>query len=331
MNHKLLKDEKIIVVTDRNVYKYYKNFLYENFKNIKKIIVLKPGESTKSIESLLYIYKEFYKLKVDKSYKIVAFGGGVITDLTSFASSTYMRGLDLITIPTTLLSMVDASIGGKNAINLFNVKNLIGSFYKSKKTIKNQKFLKTLPQKEILAGLSETIKHALIKDKKLFYFLKNKRESIIKLNSKSMKELITKSSKIKEKIVKVDFYEKGTRRLLNFGHTLAHALESSFKISHGEAVSLGMVFALKLSVKKRFLSEKDFSEIISLFKDYNLPVDFNKYIKNKNSNNKKKKEIFKKILFDKKKEGRYLNFILLKGIGRSFIHKVKIEELYDIY
>ena len=310
-----------IVIIDSKVFKIHKSYINKNF-NISnaKIIVFKSLEKDKSISGYNKLIKKIFRYKPDRNSRIIIIGGGMLGDLGGFICSTILRGLDLTLVPTTLLSQVDSSIGGKNGINNEFGKNLIGTFYQPSLVIIDTYFLKSLPKKQIISGYSEIIKHALIKNKKYFYWLEKNSKNILSLKEPFLSKAIIESIKIKSQIVKNDEKEnlnnKNSRALLNFGHTIGHALEAknNYKnnLTHGEAISIGMVCATKISNKLNFLSKEKEEEIIKNLKESKLPININKI----NLDN-----LFKYILQDKKISGNKIKFVLLKDIGKAFIIK----------
>lgn len=312
---KKLKNEKnLVLITDENVFKIYETYLNKITKNI---VVIKAKEKNKNIKNISKIYDKFIEFKVDKSFTVVSFGGGVVSDLAGFIATTYMRGLNFIIIPTTLLSLIDASIGGKTGFNYKGIKNLIGTFKKPKFIIPRLSFLNTLKKRELKNGVFEAIKCSLIRDKNLFYFLKNNKKNILNLDTNTVKHIYKKSKKIKEGFVKKDFKDKNIRNVLNFGHTFAHTIEENLLLSHGEAVGLGMIFSSFVSLKKSYIDENTFNEVLNLI---------NKY-KNFKKLEFTKDKIISKILFDKKKQNKKIRFILITDIGRYKIETLSLELL----
>ncbi|MDH3004745.1 MAG: 3-dehydroquinate synthase [Candidatus Shikimatogenerans sp. JK-2022] len=316
---------KIIILLDKNIKNNCLNLLYKYIpvlENKSKLIEIKAGEKYKNFNILKKIFKIFLKYKIQKSDLLINFGGGVITDLGGFAGSLFKRGIDFINIPTTLLGMVDASIGGKNGINFYKLKNGIGVIKNPKYIFINYNFIKTLPIKELYSGFGEIIKYGLIYSKNLWNKIKN-----INLNNKNLnlEKIIHDSIKIKNLIVKKDPCEKrGIRKILNFGHTIGHAIESLYMnskqtISHGHAISIGMVYEAWLSKKKNNLSNEEFIEIC------NVILKFYKFKKISLLNIKK---IIKYIKNDKKNINNKIYFSLLKKIGLcTYNNKVSIKEI----
>ena len=291
----------------------------KKFTNSVNLITIPGGDKTKSVNQLNLILEKSLSFEIDRDSLIVAFGGGVIGDIAGFAASILLRGINYIQIPTTLLSQVDSSVGGKTGVNSSKSKNLIGSFHQPLAVIIDIEMLKSLPKREFIAGLVEVIKYGLIKDKKFFDYLDYNYREILEYDEEKLKEIICKSCKIKAEIIKNDEKENGQRALLNLGHTFGHAIESfgkyDGKIIHGEAVSIGICLAFKLSKKMNFCSQNDVEKVISLLKKLTLPTSL-KDIKNISITTTKMLEKFK---FDKKNKNNQLTFILNKKIGESFI------------
>lgn len=332
--------KKILIVTQDKVPKKYlqkvRNSLIKNKFNVF-ILVLPSGEKYKNLNSFLKILDFAIKNKFERNDSFCGLGGGVITDLTGFAASVYYRGLNYICIPTTLLGMVDAAIGGKTGINLKEGKNLVGSFYQPKIVLIDPTCLKTLPKREFLTGMGEVIKYALIENvvkkkfsKTGFYsFLKKERAKILNLNVHSLLKIISHSSKVKALIVSSDEKEAGIRSVLNLGHTFAHGIEQAYnykKYTHGEAVSIGICFAGRLAARHNYISKEKVTDIINLVSAFGLPTRLN----NKRVANK----ITSSMLLDKKvKEGRLRLVLPVKKIGNvkllSGFSKEEIKSLLE--
>lgn len=319
---KIYKGSKIAIVTDKNLYALYGNKLkdilhYENY-NIS-FIVVEPGEMSKSMENLTYIYTKLIEFGVTRNDLILAFGGGVIGDLAGFASSTYLRGIDYIQVPTTLLSQIDSSIGGKVAINLPQGKNLAGSFYHPKKIIIDPNFLNSLPNKFIKDGLGEVIKYACLKNNSFF-------NKLLTIKSKTyffedIENTIYICCNIKKEIIEKDEKDCNIRMILNFGHTLGHAIEKYYnyeRYTHGEAVSLGMYYITQKSETHGYTQLGTANKIKEILLNYNIDYNFPKV---------NMSEIIKIIHLDKKNNSGNINLILLNKIGDSFIKKLPIENL----
>ena len=324
---KFIENRKIILIHD-NIFSLKKdkgqsfNALLKITKKLAtsvNLISISGGDKTKNITQLNNILEKSLSFKIDRESLIIAFGGGVVGDIAGFAASILLRGINYIQIPTTLLSQVDSSVGGKTGINSCKGKNLIGSFHQPLAVIADIEILKSLPKREFLSGLVEVIKYGLINDFKFFNYLEKNFKEILEYDQVKLKKIITKSCKIKSKIVKIDEKENGQRALLNLGHTFGHAIESfgkfDGKIIHGEAVSIGICLAFKLSKKLDFCSQIEVERVINLFKKLTLPTSL-KDIKNISITTNKMLDKFK---FDKKNKNNQLTFILNKKIGESFI------------
>jgi 3-dehydroquinate synthase/shikimate kinase/3-dehydroquinate synthase len=251
---------------------------------------------------------------------VISVGGGITGDITGFAASLFKRGLKFINIPTTLLSQVDSSVGGKTGVNTKYGKNLLGSFYQPNLVISDVQFLKTLPKRELICGYGEILKHSLIANKKFYNFLDKNSDKILKLSSPFIEKAIYESCKIKKDVVEKDEKEKGLRKILNFGHTFAHAYEASLgyskKLNHGEAVILGMQSALSFSLKYNLIQKNDYYSILKHISKVKLPSKIRSFFKIKDSN-----KILSFMTKDKKNNSNKINLILLKKIGYPIINK----------
>ena len=286
------------------------------------------GDQTKNINQLNEIIEKILTYGIDRQNVIIAFGGGVIGDIAGFAASILLRGINYIQVPTTLLSQVDSSVGGKTGINSKIGKNLIGSFHQPQAVLADINILKTLPNREFRAGFAEVVKYGLIKDLEFFNWLNQEYDSIFIYDKIKLQKMITKSCEIKAKIIKNDEKEGGKRALLNLGHTFAHAIESfgnfDGRIIHGEAVSIGICLAFKLSNKLCFCSADDTKKVINLFQKSKLPTSLNDIKKLSISTS----GMIQKFKLDKKNRQNELTFILNKRIGESFIkHNVSVNVL----
>ena len=275
----LLSPSSLVVVTDKVVESLHLGYLKRYLDSVPfkyYVISIPPGEKYKNRKTKEMIENEMLRLKVDRKATIIAFGGGVIGDVAGFVASTYHRGINYIQLPTTLLSMVDSSIGGKVAVDTVYGKNTIGAFYQPKAVVMNLSFLSTLPDDHFKNGLVEVLKHSLIKDKGFYEFLKKNFDLIITRNYEVLEKMIEWSCRIKKEIVENDEKESGLRKILNFGHTVGHAIEtvSNYKILHGFAVSVGMVVESLISVKLGFLSKESYNDIVDLLRIFSLPITF---------------------------------------------------------
>jgi 3-dehydroquinate synthase len=307
-----LPDKKLIIITDRNVSEFYRSRFPKG-----EVIELGFGEDIKTLETVSSIYSQMLDLEVDRSWFLLAIGGGIVCDISGFVASTYMRGLSFGFVSTTLLSQVDASVGGKNGVNFFGFKNIIGVFQQPSFVICDLTMLETLPGEEYVCGFAEIIKHGAIADEKLFTFLESNYQKALEQDLAVLERLVYDSILIKSAVVERDETEKGERRKLNFGHTIAHALEKTMCVPHGEAVAAGMVFAANLSVQNKLLAAKDVTRIKTLIEHLGLPV---------------RVMVFKDILYDairmdKKREDKDIHCVLLSRIGKAVIKEISILEL----
>lgn len=312
---KVFKGQKIFILTDENVNNFYGEkvkSLLENVGYEVKKLVLKPGEETKNYSSVQGIYNELIDFKITRSDLIITLGGGVIGDLGGFVASTFLRGIDFIQFPTSLLAQVDSSVGGKVGVDIEQGKNLVGSFYHPKAVIIDPDVLNTLEDRFFNDGMAEVIKYGCIKDKNFFYDLKrheNKQEVI-----NNISEIIHNCCTIKRDVVEKDEKDKGERMLLNFGHTLGHGIEQYYnykKYTHGEGVAVGMYAITKISENMGLTKKGTSEEIKEVLIQYGLPWELDVKIDN----------IMEAISLDKKNIGGKLNVILLKEIGESLIYK----------
>ena len=324
LNKIINKKKKLFFLIDRKVFYIFKKL--KNYKN-KNYIIVDCSEKIKSFENYSKLSEKILKMDIDRNSSIISIGGGTLGDLSGFIASTVLRGIELILIPTTLLSQVDSSIGGKNGINTKSGKNLVGTFYQPKLVFIDPIFLSTLPKREILSGYAEIVKHGIINDKKFFNWLDSNSKKILNLNSKFMTEAIYRSILIKRKYVLSDEKERlknnKSRAILNFGHTFGHALETFYKynnkLTHGEAISIGMIISAKISYKLKYLSLIDLKKIKDHFQLNKLPIIENNMYDNK---------IFQIIQKDKKNIDGKLNLVLIKKIGSAFLsNKISIKQI----
>ena len=306
--------KKLLLISDTGVPEDIIKKITAITKNHSKVfvIILDQGEKAKSLSNYQSIINFLIDNKFDRSDGIIAVGGGVIGDISGFVSSTYLRGISYIQIPTTLLAQVDSSVGGKTAINIPAGKNLIGAFYNPKGVIVDTNVLHTLSSRELNAGLAEVIKYGLIQNKYLLSLLEKNVAAILNRNHKIIEEVIFESIKTKAKIVTKDEKETGIRALLNFGHTFGHAIEAHGKykkILHGEAVAKGMLIASKISMLEGLISEKELLKIRNLLLDYRFDLSLNYNYTD-----------LKPFIFrDKKVQKGNLNLVLLKGMSKGIV------------
>jgi 3-dehydroquinate synthase len=304
--------EKAVIITDTNVRQYYgKDFpSYE-------IIEIGTGEKIKNLDTVQAIYGKLVELEAGRSSFIVGIGGGIVCDITGFVASTYLRGVRFGFVSSTFLSQVDASVGGKNSVNLGGYKNIVGVFNQPEFVICDMNLLRTLPEREILCGLAEIVKHAAIGDPDLFSYLEENYEKALRLDSEVIEKLVYDSLLIKSSIVNRDEKEKGERMKLNFGHTFGHAIEKTKGIPHGEAVSAGMLVASTLSAKRGHLPEKDAERIEKLLEKLKLPTGVQL----------DGEDVLDSLRKDKKRRGEGINFVFLHGIGNAVVEEISIGEL----
>lgn len=306
---------RLAVITDHNVSHLYRSEFPEGL-----IVEIEPGEKSKTLETASVIYKKLLDFELDRNDFILAIGGGVVCDLAGFIASTYLRGISFGFVASTLLAQVDASIGGKNGVNLTGFKNIIGVIRQPEFVICDLDMLNTLEKKEYIAGIAEVIKYGAIIDAGMFDYCETHIGEILAKDTEVLDELVFRSVKNKCSIVEEDEYETGERMKLNFGHTFAHALEKITGITHGEAVAIGMNLASTISVKKGFFAEKDAIRLKSLIQSTGLPVAMEV----------NPDDLIQAIRKDKKKSGSGIKLILLEGIGKSFIHLIDIEIMKGI-
>ncbi|RJP81263.1 MAG: 3-dehydroquinate synthase [Desulfobacteraceae bacterium] len=302
----------VVLITDDRVSHYYKH----DFPQFRTITI-GTGERIKTMETAADIYQELLAMNAQRSTFLVGIGGGIVCDITGFVASTFLRGVPFGFVSSTLLSQVDASVGGKNGVNFQGFKNMVGVFNQPEFVICDPDLLQTLPERELLCGFAEVVKHAVIEDPELFAFMENNTSEALALNRQVIERFVHDSVVIKSTIVNRDEKEKGERRKLNFGHTFGHAIEKTTGIPHGEAVSIGMVFAAALSVRKAMLSEEEFHRIIRLLNNFKLPTSLDH----------DKQQVMDALKKDKKREGDHIHFVLLHRIGKSAVEKIAISEL----
>jgi 3-dehydroquinate synthase len=306
-----------IIITDSQVNTLHGKRVLDTLRQMDlkiDLIDFPAGEASKNIQTSLRLVEKLIALGADRHSALIALGGGVTGDMTGFIASIYMRGLPFFQIPTSLMAQVDSSIGGKTGIDIPAGKNLLGTFYQPQAVFIDLSFLQTLPDIEFNNGLSEILKHGIIEDPQLLTSLEEETQAVKKRDVKLLEKIITKSCRIKKRIVEMDEKEGGLRRILNFGHTLGHAVEaeSGYILPHGQAVAIGMVYAATLSEKLKYLSSTDRERIESLIKSFDLPHRIPRDLETK--------ALMSRLTKDKKKEGALIPFVLLKKIGLPFIN-----------
>lgn len=302
-----------IIVTDENVFNAHKN----KFKGYN-CIVLKPGEEFKIQSTVDSVIETLIKMQADRKSVLIGVGGGVITDLTGYVASVYMRGISFGFIPTSILALVDASIGGKNGIDVGLYKNLVGIIRQPSFILHDVSLLHSLPQGQWENGFAEIIKHACIKDATMFKQLQNTSLQDYLKKKNLLTELIKRNALIKIRVVQKDEFEKGDRRLLNFGHTLGHAIETQYEVLHGQAISIGITYACHISEQLSGFNKTE--QVINLLEQYNLPTyaAFNR------------KKVFEVLRMDKKRIKKEMNFVLLQKIGKGVVQPVELKKLEKI-
>ena len=316
-----LNFKKCLLIVDKNISIEIVSKIKKSL-NKKKIYThfFKANEINKNLKNVNKILDILLNKNFSREDCLVSIGGGITGDISGFAASLFKRGLKFINIPTTLLSQVDSSVGGKTGVNTKYGKNLIGSFYQPNLVISDIQFLKTLPKREIICGYGEILKHSIIANKKFFHFLNKNNKKIFSLSSPFIEKAIYKSCMIKKYVVEKDEKEKGLRKILNFGHTFAHAYEASLgystKLNHGEAVILGIKTATNFSLINNLLKKDEHSSIINHISNSNLPSTLSKFFKVKDLN-----KILSFMLKDKKNNSDKINLVLLKKIGLPLINK----------
>jgi 3-dehydroquinate synthase len=303
---------KTIFVTDENVFA-----AHEKQFNNKSTIVLKAGEEHKNQSTVDSVIKQLIESEADRKTVLVGVGGGVVTDITGYVASIYMRGIPFGFVPTSLLAMVDASIGGKNGIDVGVYKNMVGIIRQPSFLLFDPSLLQTLSDNEWRNGFAEIIKHASIKDAAMFRQLEQNDLAFYQKKKKELSALIRRNALLKTKVVQQDEFERGDRKLLNFGHTLGHALENQYDFSHGQAISIGMTYASRLSQK--VAGFKNVDRVVDLLDKYGLPT-LTEFDKDK---------VINVLKMDKKKTKDSINFILLEKIGKAVIKEISIHQLYE--
>ena len=314
----VLRGKRALIVTDNVVDKFYTETVKKSLEKeniITSVCVLENGETNKNIESIYNIYSALAKNELSRKDIIIALGGGVIGDMAGYAAATWMRGIDFVQIPTTLLACVDSSVGGKTGINIKEGKNLVGAFHSPRLVIMDNDVLNTLPKREFNAGMAEVIKHAFLFDKKLLEYLENN-------NSFDMDFILKRNCELKGHIVEIDYKEKKERMFLNFGHTIGHSVENAAGygvLLHGEAVAIGVIFAIEYGIKKNITKDKTLLERAkNIFNKFSLPTEIPSNINLKDA-----------IKLDKKRSDDKINFVFLESIGKPYVEKVSIKDILN--
>lgn len=310
-----IADKKLCIITDSKVNHLYSEEVCEVLKDKCKAVVVfsfPDGEKSKNLDTVKDIYEFLIQHKFDRKDMLFALGGGVVGDITGFAAATYLRGIDFVQIPTTLLAQVDSSVGGKTGVDFDQYKNMVGAFYMPSLVYMNLSVLKTLDDRQYYAGMGEVMKYGLIKNASFYEWILDNMYEIHERDMDTLEDMVVKSCTYKKLVVEKDPTEKGERAILNFGHTIGHAIEKAknFELLHGECVALGCVAAAFISWKRELLSMEEYYEIRDMFVPFNLPITIDDIDPD---------EILRLIASDKKVEGDKIKFILLKKVGKAFI------------
>ena len=312
-----LSGHKICVVTDSHVEPLYLKSVMDSLQEVSSQIfsfVFEAGEKNKNLDTVQELYRSLIEHEMDRKGLLVALGGGVVGDLTGFGAATYLRGIDFIQVPTTLLSQVDSSVGGKTGVDFQQYKNMVGAFHQPRLVYMNLSALNTLPQKEFACGMGEILKTGLICDGEFFRFICANQKTIQELDYTLLSQMIRRCCEIKAGVVERDPKEQGERALLNLGHTVGHAVEKlkNFQLLHGQCVGIGLIAAAYLSMQRGLLTQEEYNEIRKGCKAFHLPLTVDSL---------KAEEILAATKKDKKMEAGHIKFILMDGIGKSFIDK----------
>ena len=315
-------NKKLCIITDSNVNSIYGEEIAKLLKDCCKEVFLytfEAGEEQKNLDTVKNIYRYLIENKFDRKDMLVALGGGVTGDITGFVAATYLRGIDFIQMPTSLLAQVDSSIGGKTGVDFEQYKNMVGAFKMPKLVYINTNSLKTLDDRQYFNGFAEAMKHGLIKDAMYYEWMISNMYEICERDPDTVEELVYRSCIIKKAVVEKDPTEQGERALLNFGHTIGHAIEKykNFTLQHGECVALGCVAAAYISWKRQMLSMEEYYEVRDMFVPFNLPISIDDV---------DVEEIIAITKSDKKMEQGHIKFILLKKIGKAVIDTSVTEE-----
>ena len=310
-------ERRLCIVSDSNVYERYgeevKTLLTGHCAKVTSF-VFPAGEENKTLDTVRNLYEHLILEKFDRKDLLVALGGGVVGDLTGFAAATYLRGIDFVQVPTTLLSQVDSSIGGKTGVDFDAYKNMVGAFHMPKLVYMNLGTLKTLSERQFTCGMGEIIKHGLIQDKEYFTWLKENSKPVMDRTYEALLHMVEGSCRIKRHVVEEDPTEKGIRAWLNYGHTVGHAIEKlkNFELCHGECVAIGSMAAAYLSVKRGLITEAEAEDIRKTLQFYGLPVC---------TDGLSAEDVLKTTKLDKKMDGGHIKFVLLKHIGEAAVYK----------
>ena len=317
---------KACIVTDRNVSKIYASEIKRLFSALYaevSVYEFDPGEKNKNLGTISDVYDFLLQNKIDRKTLIAGLGGGVAGDMAGFAAATYMRGIPFVQIPTSLLAQVDSSVGGKVGVDFKNSKNIVGAFYQPRYVYINTKTLETLPKREFSSGMAEVIKYGPIYSRDFYEYLKKNVEGIKEHKKEVLENMIGICCQIKAAVVSQDEKETGLREILNFGHTIGHAIETlkEFDLLHGECVALGMVAAMYLSCQKGYVPQEEVEELKKLLTAFDLPVSVSGL---------SAEDIYRQMFLDKKVKNNQIGFVLIQSIGRAIrTTELSKEELLD--
>jgi 3-dehydroquinate synthase len=313
-----------VIITDANVGPLYAKPLLKQLKKAgyeARVLTIPAGEESKSLRQTHRLLNKLPALELDRKSFVIALGGGVVGDLAGFVAATYLRGLALVQVPTSLLAQVDSAVGGKVGVNLPQGKNLVGAFYQPRLVVGDTDTLKTLPERELRAGFAEVIKHGAIRDAEFFAWLERERAHALRLDATAIAHVVRRCCEIKAAVVSADERESELRAILNFGHTIGHAMETLAEyvgLLHGEAIAMGMCCGARLSVKRAGLSEAEAQRVCALLEACGLPTHLGeKY---------SIEDLFAAVRLDKKAQGGKLRFVLLKRLGEAIVSDAVTDE-----
>ncbi len=317
-----IENRRVAVIADSNTARLFGDTvtgLLEGRCRRTLLHVFPAGEEHKNLDTVKDIYRALIEAGFDRKDLLLALGGGVVGDITGYAAATYLRGVDFVQVPTTLIAQSDSSIGGKTGVDFDGYKNMVGAFYMPKLVYMNVSALKELDDRQFYAGFAEVMKHGLIKDAMFYEWLLDHMYEIHDRDPETLAEMVMRSCTVKKLVVEKDPKEQGDRALLNFGHTIGHAIEKyrNFEMLHGECIALGMVAAAHLSWKRNWLSKDEYYEVRDMFVPFNLPISIDDI---------EPEEILRLTKSDKKMEGGHVKFVLLKKVGKAVIDKTVTDE-----
>lgn len=320
--------QKYCVITDTTVKKLYGDELVQNMRELglnATLLAFQPGESNKNLKTVEKLLNQMIQLGHNRESCVIALGGGVVGDTAGFVASIFMRGIPFIQIPTTLMAMADSGIGGKTGVDLMGGKNLVGTFAQPKQVYIDPQVLSTLPKKHLANGLAEIVKHGLIRDKGILKILKKFPEKATEGHTTTITKLLIRSCKVKTRVIQRDTYEKNLRMILNYGHSIGHAIEhaSKYQLNHGQAVAIGINLENRLAVDRKLMKPKQCEAIEEILKSLKLPTIIPEKID--------RDPILKALKFDKKNKGDTFTFTLLKRPGKPIIVRdIQVQEVKNV-